>query len=1353
MFEALPIEQKTMGTVDRMWNDEITYERDSNPAPPAAFMVRPAARSRVPDRRSGRIGDRPARDVSKMTCYGCGKIGHLRADCRSRPIVTAPIGRAKDQKPATASSQPGPRISSGFIGLTEGNVPVAQSCNADGDAEEWVIDSGATHHLTPSYELLQDVRRLESPLTFSLADKGASFVAREVGSYVFETSAGQTVTLQEVYYVPQAKTSIVSVGTMTQKGWMFEMTASRARIYQHGADIDLQRSRGMWVARLHSPERSTGTIMEVVVASPLYEEHQRLGHLGRAKLLEIARAGGTNHDVKALEQDSFRLTDCVHCQAFRATRPPKKDVSPRGMLHVDLAGPFEKSAEMNDTMLVAVDDRTKARIVVPMEGKGRVLVEIKKIVARLDRQGPERVRIIRSDGGGEFGSNEAKAWYEELGLLHQISPRYSPELNGVAERNVRTIKEMIAAMISSSPIGHQYWDYAARYAAVILNKTSAGNDVNAWEVLTGRDASVQSIKRFGETCFVQVPQGTRDKSTFEVAKAEKGYILGQDEAVSGWIVLTESGKIRRSRDVKGLTGMIPTAYTEQVGAYIEPIDDTTDEVVDLNTNVREEPADDDDDEDVPEAVPTEDRPADRPADRQIDRPQASGVYRPGNWEYELGPERQVIPAGDTNLQRGDRVRRPPHRFEGGVHLVDGLEWHGQGARAAYLASEAAVFMAAELESDNPRTFKNAVAGEDRQKWIDAMNAEIENIETKGTWTEAVLPAGRSAIGCKWVYKKKRDQEGRVVKYKARLVAKGYSQVPGIDHEETYAPVGRSTSLRILLAAAASNDLETGQADVEGAYLNGVLEEEIYMEYPKGMTPKAGCNCLRLNKSLYGLKQSGRTWWIELGDGLEEQGFERTESDWGLYYRSATDTHETAIVLAYVDDIIVAAPSRSTITAIFEGMKKRWKITTLSDVSHILGLKVIRDRLTRTIHLSQPAYIESVVTRFPTVKPKTTPMGYRKTEDVSIDSDHDRPVGLTDYQAIVGSLLWIAGCTRPDVSFAAGYLARHTAAPRESHMNLALTCLAYLNSTKDAGLVLGGRKGIELEGWVDADHAGCTETRRSTTGYLFKLGDSPIVWRSTRQSTVSKSTVEAEYVAASEATAEARWLRALLSSIGYQQDGATVLWADNQGAIKLANNPSTHQRTKHIDIKYHFIRKAISDGEIRLCYVRTGQQQADMLTKGLPGPRHAENTHEVGLRRPGGAMVHVVSQKDADSDDGIKSKSRRIGTGKVSFERERRGDHDPARDESSAIAIQEISGFDGMTKREEGVVAKAHHHGSHATKHEGDNRTWRGETVRRRTNPSKAERREIEEPRELWTRRKGEDDALKLQLRRGFGVTA
>jgi hypothetical protein len=515
----------------------------------------------------------------------------------------------------------------------------------------------------------------------------------------------------------------------------------------------------------------------------------------------------------------------------------------------------------------------------------------------------------------------------------------------------------------------------------------------------------------------------------------------------------------------------------------------------------------------------------------------------------------------------------------------------------------------------PKTVKEALAGKDAAKWLASMESEIDNIESKGTWIETKLPEGRKAVGCKWVFKVKTDADGKVVKYKSRLVAQGFSQIPGIDYEETFAPVGRTTSLRLLLTVAATNDLEVRQADVEGAYLNGKLDVELYMAYPQGMTPKKGCNALRLVGSLYGLKQSGRTWWIELGKGLEALGFKRTESDWGLYYRTKSKDRGPALLLAYVDDIVVAAETSREIDEVMKGLSLRWKITELGEISTILGMKVSRDRQARKVWLTQPAYIDKIVERFPGRGPTKTPLPSTKGRQAEDEGrDGISPIPLTPYQEIVGCLQWVAGCTRPDVSFAASFLARQVARPTEHLWQMALGVVAYLSSTRTVGLTLGGEEQRPLEGWVDADWAGCQETRRSTTGWIIELNGSPIVWSSRRQATVSASTVEAEYIAITEAGREIMWLRELLETLGYSQP-ITTLRCDNQGAIALTKKPSSHPRTKHIAIRHHQIREWAEQGMIQLEYVGTKSQKADILTKPLPGPAHAECVQRLGLGRP------------------------------------------------------------------------------------------------------------------------------------------
>ena len=774
-------------------------------------------------------------------------------------------------------------------------------------------------------------------------------------------------------------------------------------------------------------------------------------------------------------------------------------------------------------------------------------------------------------------------------------------------------------MTVDSGLGHSYWDFAAKYSATIIMKISKGDDgVSSWFKLTGRQPNIHSILRFGSMCFVHVPKETRPKASFETTKAVEARLLGQEENVSGWVVRLEStGRIVWSRDVRLATGVrtgilptLPQTKTRSSAVSCETVinlNDLQDEEEEepepkpnRDNNVAEDnnEAAESENVEVPETAPTRVRP------KRI---------RPG-WDYVS--EEEDLPEEPLSTSFVDeqgvrhnpvRSRKPPLRFTGSTFMTS----TGPNARTAYLASEVGCALSTGFDKDEPKTLQEALVGPYRPQWKAAMDNELKNLTSKGTWQEVLMPKDRKKVGAKWVLKIKRNADGKIAKYKARLVAKGYSQVPGIDFEETYAPVGRTTSLRILLTIAATLDLEIHQADVEGAYLNGTLDVDIYMEYPEGVTPKKGCDGLLLKKALYGLKQSGRTWWRELSNKLSTIGFHRLESDWGLYTRPKSRKEGLVIILVYVDDFVIAAETKGDIDKLLEKLKTFWKLSEMGEVSTILGMKVTRDRKNRQAFLTQPAYIDRLLERFPkhaNYRNWAAPLGKTTVTD-------GESVALSPYQEIIGCLQWLAGCTRPDISYAASFLARHTANPLENHWEMALRTASYLAHTRDIGLRLGGMERTALEGWVDADWAGCHETRRSTTGYVFKLNNSPIVWCSRRQQTVASSTVEAEYIATAEAAREAVWLRNLLKELDFKMSRPTILHVDNQGAMRLAINPSTHQRTKHIDIKHHLIRELIESNTVQLEYIVTGRQQADILTKPLPGPRHASNSTQLGLQPP------------------------------------------------------------------------------------------------------------------------------------------
>lgn len=401
----------------------------------------------------------------------------------------------------------------------------------------------------------------------------------------------------------------------------------------------------------------------------------------------------------------------------------------------------------------------------------------------------------------------------------------------------------------------------------------------------------------------------------------------------------------------------------------------------------------------------------------------------------------------------------------------------------------------------------------------------------------------------------------------------------------------------MLTFLATLDLESlqAEADVDGTYLNGDMDRHIYIRTPEGMRlTKESCDSLLLLKTLYGLKQSGRAWWIVLGGKLVEMGFTRCESDWGLYVERDNQGRTTMIVLVYVDDILAAAKTKAEINKLFDDLEDEWKISRLGEVASILGMKVSRNRSERVIHLHQGGYIDRLAQKFPNLPSRIGNQSPLPAGQVT--TTNNLLPAITPYQELVGSLLRAASCTRPELAFAASFLGRFASVPDQAHWVLGMRCIAYLQNSRGMVLEIGGRDTAALVTYVDSDWGGCHETRRSTTVYVSFIYGSASNWMSRRQATTAGPTMEAEYIAAAEASNDIMWLRSLFRELGIVMGDATTLFIDNESAIKLGGNPTTHARSKHIDIKHHILRERAEANHIKVVHVKTNKQRADIFIK-------------------------------------------------------------------------------------------------------------------------------------------------------------
>ena len=465
------------------------------------------------------------------------------------------------------------------------------------------------------------------------------------------------------------------------------------------------------------------------------------------------------------------------------------------------------------------------------------------------------------------------------------------------------------------------------------------------------------------------------------------------------------------------------------------------------------------------------------------------------------------------------------------------------------------------------------------------------------WRLEPLPEGRKAVKSKWVFKKKAD--GR---FRARLVAKGFTQIEGVDFDETFSPVARFESLQLLLALATLENWEIHQMDVKSAFLHGDLDEEIYMEQPQGFIV-AGSEHLvcRLQKALYGLKQASRAWNLQFHGVLEELGFTRTYSDAGVYVCHRHEGGDALFVILYVDDITILGSSLDKINDLKKSLSSRYEMTDLGEIQSYLGVNITRDRASRTMDINQTDYIESVVERFGMrdSNPVYTPLPSGCEAHLVKNEDQASAAEIKQFQQIIGSLLYAQIGSRPDISFAVGRLSQYASNPTQHHFRLAKYVLAYLNTTKDLALhYAGGNSGDGLHGYADSSW-GDQEDRHSTSGFVFILANAAISWSSRKQKTIAQSTTEAEYMSLCEASNQAMWYRTYLKELGYEVSSPIPLHCDNKGAVDLSQNPITGRRSKHITIKHHAIREYVAKQAIELVRTPTGEMLADGLTKSLP----------------------------------------------------------------------------------------------------------------------------------------------------------
>jgi transposase InsO family protein len=984
---------------------------------------------------------------------------------------------------------------------------------------------------------------------------------------------------------------------------------------------------------------STRTTQELRDVTPLHLMHDRLNHLNVQQMVQMRASDmvdGAQSLPSSIPQHNsatpFTCESCIIGKSRRSTMPRKVSTQRVArclqLVHSDICGPVRHPSIVDEARYLAtfVDHFSRYAVVFTMKTKDEVLDHFKTYKSWAERVTGQKVVTLRTDGGGEYTSKAFNAYLRQEGIQRQITPPHTPEHNGVAERLNLIIFGAVRCMLHRARLPPSFWAEAAHNAVHVRNRcpTRAVKGKTPYEMWTGNKPSIDHLRVFGCLAYVHVDEAAKRTGKVE-GRSYPCVFVGYSSEAKAWRLYNPIAKHSKtrwltSRDVTFVEDRLVDIDGVLASVHLGEGEEGEDVFPDVDDSLSPSPAATSEVslglDGLPTLVPP---PATVSSELDIfnldvgDNSDAD-VYEDDEDGYgflDTVPVRWLFP---RELESKDRAAQ--------------VLYTTQPAMEQHEEQQCWALSTTVLDTDEPSSYAEAMARPDAVLWRAAVQSEYDSLQRTGTYTLTQLPDGRHAIGCKWVFKIKRHADGSVDRYKARLVAKGFSQKAGLDYKETFAPVAKFASIRTLLALAAHQDYEVHQMDVKTAFLNGDLDVELYMQQPEGFIT-AGQEKLvcHLRKSLYGLKQAGRAWFEKINTALIDMDFTPLDSDHCVYVRHQGG--EVLYIVLYVDDLLLIGSSLTEINKLKVDLSNRFEMTDLGEAQYVLGLQLSRDRTARALSLSQSDYIRRLLERYgmSDCKPAPTPLAVnvRLSKDDCPTVIPIQPVlvdGKHTYASVVGSIMYAMLGTRPDLAYTIGQLTRFNGNPGAQHVIALKRVLRYLRGSIDFKLVYGttssGSSGsttskLDVFGYCDSDWGASIDDRRSVSGTLFMIAGGAVTWQAQRQKSVALSSVEAEYVAACQASKDAIWLRAFLTGLGLESKAPTIILCDSQGAIALAKNPEHHQRSKHIDMRYHFVREQVAAGAIVLVYTATSNMAADQLTKPLSRELHNRCMRSMGLQ--------------------------------------------------------------------------------------------------------------------------------------------
>lgn len=1039
-----------------------------------------------------------------IECYKCHEMGHFARECKNSRKKEDGGEKSRENNFALASeivATPAP------IRYSESVEKQVREIMAADQREIWLADSGASRHLTFRQDWLTEYRQVSDGGTVSLGDGQEHDVVGTGTVLVKKLIRGKWCdgSIENVLYAPALKKNLFLVGICTGNGMQAHFDGEDVEIFFKNRVVASGRKQDNQVCRMPFKSVKPDRTDEVNAATTnLSVWHERLGHVGKRAICELVKQGLASGVKLTDKSDIF----CEPCQLGKDHRKPfnrkseKVKTVPGEMFHTDVCGPMSVTSPGGSRyFLTFKDDASDYRHAYFLKQKSEVFGKFKVFERLVANKFGRSMKILRSDNGREFCNRQMDEYLELHGIRRETTAPYTPEQNGKAERDNRTIVESARTMIHAKNLPLGLWAEAINCAIHVLNRTVwKSGQVTPYEMWVGKAPDLRHLRIFGSEAYMHVPKQFTQK--FD-ARAKKLIFVGYKENSANYRLYDlETRKVSEARDV---------TFNEKIGRVTASTDSQPDDegsVLEI-FNIGEEPekqenevesgSDEEEDEEFKDAEP---------------RPTAA-----------VRVERTSADTPETLRTLRNRASlKKPVRYESDV--------------AEYLV---------------PSSYREAIKGTEATQWASAIEDEFRSHEENGTWSLVSRKPEMKIIDSKWVFRVKTDANEKNHRFKARLCARGFLQREGIDFNETFAPVIRK------------------------------LDETVYMEVPEGLdVGHAGQDLVcKLDKSLYGLKQAPRCW-KRFTRFLHEFEFKECEADKCVFVGRVKS--EKIYLALFVDDGLIAANSIETLKLVIERLSATFNIT-VGDSSMFVGVQILRDRESKSLIIHQSSYTRKIIEKFGMANAKTLSVPADPHVMLAPYQDGEERSSNVPYREAVGSLVFLAAVSRPDITYAVNSVSKFVNNHKIEHWQAVKRIFAYLSGTVDYGIKYeSGGSELELIGFSDADYAGDVETRRSRTGYVFCLTNGAFTWSSQRQKLITLSTTEAEYVAASTAARELIWLRKLLSDIGCPCVKESTLFVDNQSAIQLVENPVYHKRTKHIDIHYHYVRERVEDHKIVVKYV-------------------------------------------------------------------------------------------------------------------------------------------------------------------------